>query len=114
VTDASETTDPCPPDHLGRSAGFWAVTVAGFDLDPHQLELLRRACEASDRADEARETIDADGACYVDRWGQPKAHPMIAVERDSRLAFARLIRELKLDDDGPASESRPPRTRGRY
>lgn len=57
---------------------------------------------------QAREQIAADGITVPDRYGVLKAHPAVAIERDSRLAFARLLRELALDAATP--DSRPPRT----
>jgi phage terminase small subunit len=66
------------------------------------------ACEAHDRATEATETIEAEGAYYQDRFGCPKAHPAVAVERDARVLFARLVRELDLDGD-VAPDPRPTR-----
>jgi phage terminase small subunit len=66
------------------------------------------AGEAFDRATEARETIEAEGTYFKDRFGCPKAHPAVAVERDARVLFARLVRELDLDGD-VAPDPRPPR-----
>ena len=51
------------------------------------------------------------GMTYVDRFGAPRARPEIAVERDSRFAFARLLRELDLDLKAPADNRRPPALR---
>jgi phage terminase small subunit len=81
-----------------------------FDLDPHHIQLLTLAAEAWDRGQQAREIIDSDGMTYTDRFGRPKPRPEVAIERDSRTSFARLLRELALDGvDGPEAP-RAPRT----
>lgn len=80
----------------------------GLDGEPHALKLLTIAAEAWDRRQQAREAIAKDGAFVKDRFGQTKAHPAIAVERDTATIFARALRELALPIDDPDS-SRPPR-----
>jgi len=91
----------------------WIEAVkAEYDLEPHHLRLLVLAGRAWDRGEEARAVLDKDGLTVLDKWGVPKAHPLVAVERDSRIAFARLLRELALDVSEP-SESRPPAIMGR-
>jgi hypothetical protein len=82
--------------------------VAEFRLEEHHERLLTLAGEAWDRATEAREALAEHGLTYVDRFDQPRARPEVAIERDSRLAFARLIRELDLDGE-PLAEPRIPR-----
>jgi P27 family predicted phage terminase small subunit len=97
------------PQHLRKpTRDWWRQVVSDYELEPHHVRLLTLAAEAWDRAQEARETIDREGAYYQDRFGQPKGHPALATERDSRIAFARLMRELDLDGS-PAPDSRPPR-----
>jgi hypothetical protein len=81
--------------------------VSEFQLEPHHLRLLQLAAESWDRGVQAREAIQTLGLTYVDRFDQPRARPEIAIERDSRIAFARLLRELALDVSEPG-ESRPP------
>jgi len=96
-----------PPKHLRADTAAWfATVVADFDLEPHHLKLLVKAGEAWDRSEQAREAIAKLGMTYEDRFGSPRSRPEIAIERDSRLAFARLVRELGLDVAPPA-ESRP-------
>jgi len=109
---ASDPPDSAPPpDHLARSESLWRSTVEAFELEPHQLELLLRACQAADVADEARTTLSTEGLTFAGADGSPRAHPAVAIERDARLAVARLLRELRLDEE-PA-EARPPRRGGR-
>jgi hypothetical protein len=60
-----------------------------------------------DRGAEAREVLATDDTHTTDRFGKRKAHPAVAVERDSRIGFARLIRELDLDGE-PGPDPRPP------
>lgn len=98
---------PAAPRHLGTvSRRLWRSVVAEYELAPHHLALLERACEALDRIREAQAAIAADGAYIPGRFGL-KAHPGLAVEAQCRIAFARIVRELGLDIEAPVT-SRPP------
>lgn len=97
------------PTHLSTPSRRWIKQILeDFDLESFHFRLLVKAAEAWDRSEQAREQIVRDGITVPDRYGVLKAHPAVAIERDSRLAFARLLRELALDAAAP--ESRPPRT----
>lgn len=99
------------PGHLSpKRRRLYRRVADDFELwrEPHALEVLRLACEALDRGDDARAAIAKHGTTYDDRFGQPRARPEIAIERDSRLAVARLFRELSLDGGAP-DDARPPR-----
>ena len=102
-----------PPRHLrDETRKWWQSVVSDYELEPHHLKLLTLAAEAWDRATAARAVIEKKGLTYEDRFGQPKARPEVAIERDSRIGFARLLRELGLDETEP-DVPRPPRSRGR-
>jgi phage terminase small subunit len=103
---------PPAPKHLRpATAAWWDCVVGTYALEEHHLRLLTLAGEAWDRCQQAREVLEREGLTYDDRWDQPHARPEVAIERDSRIAFARLLRELALDVEPPA-ESRPPRRPG--
>ncbi len=99
------------PKHL-HAAGrtLWLAVVRDYALEPFHLTLLQAACEARDRLDEARVAIDRDGAVVGGLHG-PKASPWVAIERDSRVAMARLLRELGLDLETPTTPRPPTRWR---
>ncbi|WP_260683803.1 hypothetical protein [Rhizobium laguerreae] len=99
------------PDHLRPETRKWARGIlADFDLESHHFRQLIKTCEAFDRSEEAREILAKDGLTVVDRYGTPKAHSCAGIERDSRTAFFRGLRELALDGvDGPDAP-RSPRT----
>jgi len=100
---------PVPPAHLRpETQAWWLHVVQSWELDQHHVRLLTLAAEAFDRAVEARQVLERKGLTYKDRFGQPKPRPEVAIERDSRIAFARLVRELDLDVDGPPEERRLP------
>ena len=101
---------PQPPDHLSAdAAAWWREVLRDYSLEPHHVRLLQLACEAWDRARQAQAELTAHGALTfrVER-GTIRAHPAVAMERDARTAFARLVRELDLDTGPPAEARRPP------
>lgn len=96
-----------PPKHLRAATSHWFTEIIGeYDLESHHIRLLTKACESWDRSEQAREGLVKHGLTFEDRFGSPHARPEIAIERDSRLAFARLIREIGLDISTP-SDTRP-------
>jgi len=100
------------PKHLQPATRrWWSSVVGGFELDEHHIKLLTLAAEALDRANEATARIAKDGAYITDRFGQLKAHPACAVERDAAATFARLLRELDLDTEQAPEAARPPMLR---
>jgi phage terminase small subunit len=70
---------------------------------------LQAAAEAWDRLQQARQALaDHGGLTTVTPHGGIVAHPAVAIERDARIGFARLVRELDLEADPPAERGRPP------
>jgi len=100
------------PKHLKASTRRWFRDVlAEYALEAHHVRLLTLAGEAWDRGVQARQAIDVNGLTFVDANGLPRVRPEIAIESDSRLAFARLLRELDLDVVPPSEPARPPSLR---
>lgn len=102
---------PRAPGHLGKAGkALWRAVMTDQPIDEgHSREQLAIACEAADRAAEARAAIVRDGA-YIDGRFGIKAHPALAVERDARIRQLRALRELGLDLESPSESSRRPPT----
>lgn len=93
-------SEPKPPDHLSRRAkAFWRSVVREYELELAHVEVLRRLCEAMDRADQAVELLTKEGLTVIDRYDQVKPHPAAAIEIQNRTAVARLIRELGIAEE---------------
>lgn len=102
---------PKAPAHLSeRSRAWWRSVTTVYALEDHHLKLLEACCVAFDRLEQARVILAVEGLVVNGKQG-PKAHPMLAVERDSRIAVARLIRELDLDTELAPGSARPPALR---
>jgi P27 family predicted phage terminase small subunit len=93
---------PAPPSHLtSATQDWWRQIVADYDLEPHHLKLLEVACDAWDRMAQARATVLAEGLTVEGAKGK-RPHPCINIERDSRIAFSRILREMDLDEPVPS------------
>ena len=87
------------PDHLSADAKrLWTSITSEYCIDDAAgLHILRAALEAFDRSQAAREEIDKCGMLFRDRFGAPKPHPLLPVERDARAAFLAGLKALNLD-----------------
>lgn len=88
-----------PPKHLSTEARRqWSRLRDDFAIDDAAgLLLLQSALEAFDRLQDARRTLATEGAITRDRWGQPKPHPALGVERDAATRMHSALRLLKLE-----------------
>lgn len=66
-------------------------------LTEPQRHILTLAGEAWDRSAQARRVLERNGLVFLDRFGQPRPRPELAIEKDAKLLFARLTRDLQLD-----------------
>jgi hypothetical protein len=92
------------PSHIKESGRKWLNGVlAEYDVPQNDLSSSKRsalfmAAECLDRLREVREQIGKDGLQVPDRFGVMRAHPLCAVERDNRLTFIRITRQLGIID----------------
>jgi hypothetical protein len=102
-----------PVELKKRGRLFYAAVLKDFDpaaFGPHDFQLLAQAGTCLDTIAEAEAELVKAGSYFIDRWGQPKAHPAFAVIRDTKTLFARLCRELNLSCEKPED----PRSPGLY
>ncbi len=100
---------PKAPRHLrAATRRWWEQITREFEVEEHNLRRLTAAAEAWDRYQQAREVLAKEGLTFIDKHGQPRARPEVAIERDARIAFLRAMRELGLDA-GAAPDPRLPR-----
>ena len=86
-----------PVEMSAGSKALWKVIVQQFEMSPADLEVLRSAMAARDRAIEAAAIIARDGLTTVDRYGGIRAHPAVDIELRNQSLFARLVRQMGID-----------------
>lgn len=108
------TKPPRAPKHLRKAGrGLWRDVVNDHVLDRTQLVVLAAACEALDRATDARELVDLEGLTVTSGSGAIRAHPAVVIERDAREQYARRLRELGLSRDQRNGAARTAAARAR-
>lgn len=97
-----------PPKGLSKTMKAWWESLNDqYILEDHQLHLLRAACFAWDRMMEAKASLDKYGLFYNDKYGAPHARPETVVEKQSRLDFARIVKQLGFDEPDNPPGRRP-------
>ena len=93
--------NPSPPPPKGLSTAArtrWRKLQAEYDItDAGGLQILAVGLEAFSRMQDAQARIRRDGITFTDRFGQVKAHPLLACERDARAQYLASLKALNLD-----------------
>ena len=102
-----------PPKHLDAAGrAYWRAVLRSYELEDHHIAILATACEALDRAAQAREVIQKVGILIAPKSGGiVRQNPAIRVEKDAQLVFLRAQKELGLDIEQAGPMGRPPGSR---
>lgn len=100
---------PTPPAGIGTAAAEWWRSVQSeFGIvDAAGTALLEQAALALDRAERARDVLARDGLSIMDRFGIPRAHPLLPHLRDAESSFRSALRDLRLDVEPARPIGRP-------
>lgn len=100
---------PSAPAGTGPSGRtLWRSLLTDFELDEHELALLREAVRTVDRLDQLEAAVDH---VVVDGPQGMKAHPALVEARQQRIVLARILAALRLPS-GDEQEGRPQRRSG--
>ena len=109
--------DRLPKPPAGTRAGgalLWRAVLTDYDLDEHELALLREAVRTVDVCDELDARVKVDGAVISSPQGL-KAHPAAVEARQQRITLARLLAALRVplgDENDHAGNARPQKRAG--
>src|SRR5262245_9076343 len=90
---------PPAPAHLSkRMKQFWdwVNNQNHKELSNDKQLILVEACEAFDEAERCRRIIKREGMVVEDRFKQRKSHPLLTIEQNARMQFAKLVQNLYL------------------
>ncbi|MET4698981.1 phage terminase small subunit [Constrictibacter sp. MBR-5] len=89
---------PKPPAHLSPAAAAWFARICReHDVRPGGEAILTLAAELLDRIAAARAALAEHGLVHVDRAGNPRPRPEIAIERDARRDLIALCDRLGIE-----------------
>ncbi len=105
---------PSPPKDTGAAGlKLWHAVVEAYELEEHELLLLREMVRTVDTLDALEARVAADGVLLSSSQGD-RAHPALVEARQQRITLARLQAALRLpageEDDG--DQRRPQRRMG--
>ena len=78
---------------------LWVAITSDFDLEQHELLILKEACRTADRLDELDREMENEPLTVVNSKGDETANPRIIEQRQQALTFTRLIASLKLPNE---------------
>lgn len=101
---------PAPPDGLAASGqDLWRSVLRDFELDDHELALLKEASRTVDNLDALAERLAGDGIMSESSQGT-RVHPALPELRQQRIALARILAALRIPTG--TEETAPAQHRG--
>ncbi len=105
---------PKPPSGT-KAAGrrLWSSIVEAYELDEHELVMLRQAIRTVDLLDALQAEVDAAGVVVASPQGE-RTHPAVVELRQQRIALARMLAALRLPQgaEGDQQQGARPQRRG--
>ncbi len=101
------TPEPAPEDTGADGRRLWDAITREYELEEHELVLLRQAVRVADTCTDLQAMLDRDGLLLRDR-----IHPASVELRQQRLLLGRLIVALRVplgdtgDEDAPRAQYR--------
>jgi hypothetical protein len=91
-----EQAFPAAPRGLKASGkALWKAVSGPFELEPHELSILREVCRTADAIDALQAVVDVQGVLNESSQGT-RVHPALVELRAQRLAYTKLIGALEL------------------
>lgn len=101
---------PAPPKGTKASGRrLWADVLGRFELDEHELALLREAVRTVDQLDDLAGIVAEEGPIL-----SGKAHPALVESRQLRVVLTRLVASLRLPDEDDERPQHRGSARGAY
>jgi len=110
-------TDQTPPSPEGTGpsgAALWTDVLSKYELEEHELAMLREAVRTVDHLDGLHALVEAEGLMTTGPHGS-KPHPALVEARQLRIALARVLAALRLpagEEEDQAAGRRPQRRSG--
>jgi hypothetical protein len=105
----STTPEPAPEDIGPAGRRLWDAISREFELQEHELVLLRQAVRVTDTCTDLQAMLDRDGLLLV----RNRIHPASVELRQQRLLLGRLIVALRVPLGDTGDEEDAPRTQYR-
>ncbi|WP_326826448.1 P27 family phage terminase small subunit [Streptosporangium sp. NBC_01756] len=85
------------PDDLGEAgSALWDRLTDDLEFDPWEVEIVEAACRQRDDIALLERVIAAEGVITTGSQGQPRLSAVVTEVRQSRLALAKLLAELRM------------------
>jgi terminase small subunit-like protein len=115
---ADQRIPPAPQGARAAGKRLWRSILAEYELEEHELALLREMVRTVDQLDQLQAAVDRDGLVVRGQGLAQRVHPAAVEARQARIALARLAAALRLpageegSDDAKVGTRRPQRRAG--